>query len=112
MADSDALRAYVRKTLPEFDDSDRVFMARELQRIQESIKQLNSVVTLVSGRVDPSTGTAVAWTPVLSFGASSTGITYAAQTGRAYKVGPLVAVSLLITLARNGESNYRGISTQ
>jgi len=39
------------------------------------------------------------WTPVLTGDTSSTGITYAAQTGRYVKIGNLVTVDLVITLA-------------
>ena len=45
------------------------------------------------------------YTPTLSFGGASTGITYDVQTGRYTKVGRLVTVSFTIRLTNKGSSS-------
>jgi hypothetical protein len=45
------------------------------------------------------------WTPGLSFGGASTGITYATQAGTYVKVGTLVWISARITLTSNGSAS-------
>ena len=46
----------------------------------------------------------VNWTPVLSFGGASVGITYSLQSGIAYKAGRMVYMALDITLTSKGSS--------
>ncbi len=44
------------------------------------------------------------WTPTVSFGGASVGVTYSAQTGIAFKVGRLVFFSFIVRLANKGSS--------
>jgi hypothetical protein len=44
------------------------------------------------------------WTPVITFGGGSTGITYTTQTGYYIKIGRFVALTGLITLSNKGSS--------
>lgn len=45
-----------------------------------------------------------AWTPSLTFGAASTGITYSLQTGSYLRIGDLVFATLELTLSSKGTS--------
>lgn len=51
------------------------------------------------------------WTPVLTFGGGSTGITYAFQDGKYTKIGDFVACSGLLQLTSNGTSTGDAIIT-
>ena len=51
------------------------------------------------------------WTPVLSFGGASTGITYTTQTGEYVRIGDLVYVVCKITLSSKGSATGTAIVT-
>lgn len=46
----------------------------------------------------------VSWTPTITFGGGSTGITYSTQSGKACKVGRIVMFSFTVTLSAKGSS--------
>lgn len=54
---------------------------------------------------------AVSWTPVLSFGGGSTGITYSTQTGYYVQVGKFVMIFGLIILSNKGSSTGDALIT-
>ena len=51
------------------------------------------------------------WTPVLTFGGGSTGITYTTQAGQYVRVGKFVACTGLITLSSKGSSTGNAVIT-
>lgn len=46
----------------------------------------------------------ISWTPTISFGGASTGITYATQTGRAFKLGRIVFFAFFVQLTSKGSA--------
>lgn len=84
----------------------------------------NGIVTLVQGQLRfPATQNASAdantlddyeegsWTPVMTFGGSSTGVTYSSQAGSYTKIGRLVTVSAFIVLTSNGTGTGTALVT-
>lgn len=75
-----------------------------------SITSLDGSITITSGAnsldiaTTASSGASVSWTPVLSFGGGTTGITYSTQTGSYVKIGNLLTFSLSIVLTNKGSS--------
>lgn len=51
------------------------------------------------------------WTPVLSFGGGTTGITYGTQVGRYTKIGRMVSLSFRLTLTSKGSSTGVAVIT-
>lgn len=51
----------------------------------------------------------ISWTPSLSFGGASVGITYSLQTGTAIKVGRMVYFAFTMTLANKGSSTGQAV---
>ena len=65
-------------------------------------------VTTIASMTDYAEGT---WTPTLTFGGGSTGITYSFQNGRYIKIGKFVALSGLIVLTSKGSSTGNAVLT-
>ena len=51
------------------------------------------------------------WTPVLQFGGASTGITYAAQTGSYFQIGPVVFFDCVLILTSKGTATGQATIT-
>lgn len=89
-----------------------------------SMSRAGGVVSLLKGQLkfpatanpssDPNTlddyeeGT---WTPTMTFGGSSTGVTYGTQDGRYVKIGSMVWLGIRVTLTNNGSGTGQCVIT-
>jgi hypothetical protein len=51
MADVDSIRRYARGSTPTLDGGDREYLQRELDKLQQTIRSLITVMTLLEARI-------------------------------------------------------------
>jgi len=89
-----AISAYTKTTWANSPTTTSPVSAANLQHIEDQVKDITDTVR-----------TPVAYSPVLAFGGSSAGITYATQSGWSIKIGRIVFFGGLVELTNKGSAS-------